>query len=249
MEVMTTFEATLRAVDRVDGWMTDAQARRLWDRAAALRPPARVVEIGSFHGRSTIVLATAAPDGVDVVAVDPHLGSDRGPNEYAADAALGDRDYRTFHDNLRAASLDQRVRHVRATSAAAADDVADGIDLLYVDGAHRYGPALDDLRRWGAKVRPGGTLLVHDSWSSVGVTLALLVALLRSPDWRYRGRVGSLADYVREPVPAGERRANVVRQLRELPWFVRNVIVKLLITARLTPLTRLLGHRTGHWPY
>jgi SAM-dependent methyltransferase len=246
---MQTFEATLRAVDRVDGWMTDGQARRLWERAAALRPPARIVEIGSFHGRSTIVLATAAPDGVDVVAVDPHLGSDRGPNEIAADTALGEQDHRTFHDNLRHASVDGRVRHVRATSAAAADDVVDGIDLLYVDGAHRVGPALDDLRTWGAKVRPGGTLLVHDSWSSVGVTIALLVAMVRSTEWRYRGRVGSLADYVREPVPPSERWANAARQLRELPWFVRNVVVKLLITARLAPLTRLLGHRTGDWPY
>lgn len=246
-----TFESTLRAIDGVDGWMTDAQARRLWDRAGALSPPARIVEIGSFHGRSTIVLATAAPDGVDVVAVDPHLGSDRGPNEIAADRDLGERDYRTFHENLAMASVDRRVRHLRAPSSAAVDDVPDDIDLLYVDGAHRFAPALDDVRAWGAKVRDGGRMLVHDSWSSVGVTLALLLAMVPSPRWRYVGRVGSLAEYVREPVPlsAAERAANALAQLRELPWFVRNVAVKLLIVARLTPLTRLLGHRTGYWPY
>ena len=45
------------------------------------------------------------------------------------------------------------------------------------DGAHRDGPALDDVRRWGERVREGGTLLIHDSFSSIGVTLALLTAL------------------------------------------------------------------------
>ena len=247
-----TFEATLRAIDGVDGWMTDAQARRLWDRAAALSPPARIVEIGSFRGRSTIVLATAAPDGVDVIAVDPHLGSDRGPNEIAADAELGEQDYCAFHANLARASVDQRVRHLRALSADAAHDVPDDIDVLYVDGAHRFGPALDDLRAWGAKVRwDGGTMLVHDAWSSIGVTLALLVAMVPSSGWRYRGRVGSLAEYTRTgaPLSRDERVANVIAQVRELPWFVRNVVVKLLIVARLTPLTRVLGHRTGSWPY
>lgn len=247
--MLRTFDATLRVIDRVDGWMTDAQARRLWDRAGAVRAPGRIVEIGSFHGRSTIVLATAALDGVDVVAVDPHLGSDRGPNEIAADPTRGDDDYRRFHHNLSMADVDRRVRHMRARSEDVVDDVPDDIDLLYVDGAHRFAPALDDLRAWGSKVREGGTMLVHDSWSSIGVTLALLVALVPSSGWRYRGRVGSLAEYVREPLPSSLRAANVARQLAELPWFARNVVIKLLITAGLTPLTRVFGHRTGYWPY
>jgi hypothetical protein len=35
----------------------------------------------------------------------------------------------------------------------------------------------------------------------------------------------------------------------EVPWFLRNVLIKILIVAKLTPLTRLLGHRGGNWPY
>jgi predicted O-methyltransferase YrrM len=55
--------------------MTDAQARMLWDAAAALGAPARIVEIGSYRGRSAIVLARAAPEGVEVIAIDPHAGN------------------------------------------------------------------------------------------------------------------------------------------------------------------------------
>ena len=55
-----TFASTFEAVAGVQGWMTRAQAGRLWDAASRLGAGAQVVEIGSFHGRSAIVLACAA---------------------------------------------------------------------------------------------------------------------------------------------------------------------------------------------
>jgi SAM-dependent methyltransferase/predicted O-methyltransferase YrrM len=240
---------TMEAVSTVDGWMTDDQGRRLWDRAAALRSPATIVEIGSYRGRSAIVLARAAAPGVSVIAIDPHAGNDRGPQQWTGTAQEGQRDHDAFSANLAAAGVSERVRHVRKFSHDALDDVHGPVDLLYVDGAHGYGPALDDVRRWGARVRGGGTMLVHDSFSSVGVTLALLRGVACSGDWRYEGRAQSMAEYTRVRVRGWARCTNAVRQLLELPWFVRNVLVKALIVARLAPLTRLLGHRQGTWPY
>jgi hypothetical protein len=94
-------------------------------------------------------------------------------------------------------------------------------------------------------------MLVHDSFSSIGVTLALLRLMLLSRDFRYAGRARSLAEYRRVNVPlrTGERLANAGRQLAELPWFLRNVLIKVALVARLKPLVRLLGHRSGEWPY
>jgi len=40
------------------------------------------------------------------------------------------------------------------------------IDLLYIDGAHRYGPAKLDIDAGRAR-GAGGTLLIHDSFSSI----------------------------------------------------------------------------------
>jgi hypothetical protein len=110
--------------------------------------------------------------------------------------------------------------------------------VLYVDGAHRFGPARDDIRDWGARVRPGGRMLIHDSFSSIGVTLALLATVVFGSDWTYVGRDGSLTEYARVRPPA--RPANAARQLAQLPWFARNVVLKVLIVARL---------RRGPWPY
>ncbi len=249
MPEATTFDDALSAVSSVEGWMSDAQARRLWDRASVLRPPARVVEIGSYRGRSAIVLGRAAPDGVEVVAIDPHAGNDRGPQQITGPAEEGQRDHETFMANLRAAGVVDRVRHVRLPSSEATSAVDGEVDLLYIDGAHRYGPALDDVRRWGDRVRDGGTLLIHDSFSSIGVTLALLTALFTGRRFRYVGRAGSMAEYHREDLGPRDRVANALRQVVELPWFLRNVVIKLLIVAKLRPLTRLLGHSGGHWPY
>lgn len=243
------FEAAWARAAGVEGWLTEGQARLLHDRAAGLGPDAVVVEIGSFRGRSTIVLASAAPTGTEIVAIDPHAGGDRGPREIAPEAARGQADLAAFETNLAAAGVANRVRHIRLPSSAASGAVDGGIDLLYVDGAHRFGPARSDLTGWGGRVRPGGTMLVHDSFSSVGVTLALLTTTFAGADWRYAGRCRSLAKFERVRLTVSGRLANALRQAAQLPWFLRNLAVKALIVARLAPLTRLLGHRDGHWPY
>lgn len=243
------FEQVLPLVDGVQGWLTDAQARVLWERARALAPPATVVEIGSYQGRSTIVLAAAVAAGVDVVAIDPHAGNDRGPRQLSGSPAEGERDHRAFLANLARSGLEASVCHLRQTSREALPAVDGPVDLLYVDGSHRFRPASEDLRSWGGRVPPGGTLLVHDAFSSVGVTLALLGSVSFGGDWCFGGRTGSLATYRRAPLRGTARAANAGRQLAQLPWFLRNLAVKAALVVHLRPLARLLGHHDGPWPY
>jgi hypothetical protein len=219
----------------VEGWLTEAQAARLDRCARAVPSGGRIVEIGSFRGRSTIVLARAASGDVEVVAIDPHLGSDRGPQEIAAQPQLGEQDTRIFRANLQRHGVLDRVDHVRMLSSQA--PLPDAIDLLYVDGAHRFGPARDDLVRWGAHVRDGGTMLVHDSFSSIGVTIALLTSVTFSRRWRYAGRDGSLTQYVADGHGGA---SSALRQLAQLPWFAYNVVLKVLTVLKI---------RRGPWPY
>lgn len=237
------------AVRGVEGWLTDAQAERLYRCAAALEPASLVVEIGSYRGRSAIVLARAVSERSEVVAIDPHAGNDRGPREIAGRASEGERDNRAFHEHLARAGVADRVRHVRSPSRDAHGAVEGRLDLLYVDGAHRYGPAREDIERWGARVRAGGHLLVHDAFSSVGVTLAQARLLFFGRRFRYLGRTGSLVEYRREDLAGRERALNCVRQLAELPWFARNLLVKAAIVADRPGLARALGHREGPWPF
>jgi predicted O-methyltransferase YrrM len=240
-----TFDEAFALAAPIEGWLTEEQARRLWETARQVPPGGLLVEIGSFRGRSAVVLASALPDGARMIAIDPHAGGDRGPQEIAPEAERGEADQRAFAANLTAAGVGSRVTHVRKMSAVAHGEVDGEIDVLYIDGAHRFGPARDDIVRWGARVRDGGTMLVHDSFSSIGVTLATLSAITFGSHWRYAGRSGSLAAYRRTRPGL----ASPLRQLAQLPWFVRNVVVKIAIVTRQRWLARLMGHRGDHWPY
>ena len=247
---MRSFEETVELVRDVEGWMSPDQARRLFDAAAATAPGDQIVEIGSFRGRSTIVLASAAPEGVAVVAIDPHAGNDRGPQEIEGFVAEAATDHEVFNANLAAAGVADRVRHVRAFSDAAHVEVEGQITVLYIDGAHRYAPARADIRDWGARVAPGGTLLIHDSFSSVGVTLAILRELVPGRRFRYIGRARSLTEYRADlDDTVGSRVRNGLRQLGQLPWFAKNLLVKVLITAKLGGLLRRVTGRDPEWPY
>jgi Methyltransferase domain len=232
-----SFAEAWAAASGVEGWLTEAQGRRLFTAAGAVAPGGRIVEIGSFRGRSAIVLARGARPSVEVVCIDPHAGSDRGPREIAARPALGEADLAAFRANLERAGVHDRVRHVRDFSALALRAFDGPVDLLFVDGAHRFRPARADLLRWGARVPDGGRMLVHDAFSSIGVTLALLTVTVPRPSWRYAGREGSLAVYVRA---AAGGRGSGLRELGELPWFAANLVRKALIAA---------GRRDGPWPH
>jgi predicted O-methyltransferase YrrM len=239
----------LGGLEGVEGWFSPDQVARLAARAAAVPPGGRIVEIGSFRGRSTIAIALSAPPGVEIVAIDAHAGNDRGPQEVGGFAAVAAEDHDAFLANLDRAGVGDRVTYVRRFSHEALGDVAGAVDLLHVDGAHRVGPARHDLREWGARVARGGTMLVHDAFSSVGVTAAIGAELLVSRQWRYLGRSRSLAEYRQEPVFGWARVRNAARQLGEVPWFARNLAIKALLVARLGPLARALGHDGETWPY
>jgi hypothetical protein len=228
------FDAVFRAVDPVAGWLTRDQARQLHDEVLALPTGATVVEIGSHQGRSTLALALARVD-VQVVAVDP----------FEAGGIFGGPATRElFEANLRRHGASARVEHLSERSERVRPTWRRPVDLLFVDGKHDYWSTRDDLR-WAAYLPDRGRVLVHDAFSSIGVTLALLAHVLPSRTLRYRGRVGSLATFERATPAVADRWAMV----RELPWWLGNVGLKVLLRLRLRPLARRLGHHDTADPF
>lgn len=237
------------ALSQVEGWVTDAQVHQLWHSAAALPPKALVVEIGSFRGRSTVALALASPEGVEILAIDPHSGADRAPQQTTLNLEAGAEDAQAFAGNLRRFGVSEKICHIAKPSSDALGDVPRQVDLLFIDGRHELSAAREDILRYGNLVAEGGTVLIHDSFSSIGVTLALISTLFSTRRFRYLGRTGSLTVYRRTDLSPPERVRNCARQLGQLPWFTRNVIIKALILLRQERLARALGHTTGPWPY
>lgn len=228
------FDAAYAWIEPVGGWLTRDQARVLFDAVRALPRASTVVEIGSHQGRSTLALALARPD-VTVVAVDP----------FEAGGKFGGPSTRQiFEDNLTRPHVRDRVEHLPQRSTEVLDTWRQPVHLVFVDGKHDVLSTLRDLQ-WGDRLPPGGLLLVHDAFSSVGVTLAVLLHVLPSSRLRYAGRVGSLARFERAPAVREDRLA----MLAELGWFARNVAIKVLLRLRLRPLARLAGHHDDADPY
>jgi len=230
------FDAAFALADEVEGWLTRDQARALWDAAAALPPGAHVVEIGSHRGRSTVVLARAlARSGGRLTAVDAFV---EGPR-YGGAAT---RDVLTA--NLERAGVAAVVDVVPSRSQDLRARWSAPVDLLWVDGKHDYWTCSDDLR-WTEHLPLHGRCLVHDAFSSIGVTTSLLVHVLPSRRLRLTGRVGSLALLEVAPPTAADRR----RFVAQLPWWVRNVFLKVLLRLRLGGVARRLGHVGPFDPY
>lgn len=222
---------------KVPGWLTEAQARLLWDTAGSLPPTPLVVEIGSHQGRSTLMLAARARSKHGtVVAIDPFV-----------DGRLfgGARTRDLFEQNVARAGLTGTVELLAEYSTRALPSWSRRVDYLYIDGKHDYWTLSNDLR-WARHMPPGSPMLVHDCYSSIGVTLGILVHVLSSRTLTYERRVGSLALFrVARPTFADR-----LRILAELPWWLRNVVIKVLLRLRLRSVAaRLFGHRSEYDPY
>lgn len=157
----------------VDGWLGRAEGRLLYRLAGEADPAGTIVEIGSWHGRSTIWLAAGAVTGrgAPVVAVDPHTGTHLRSDGASTEPVL--------RENLARAGLANQVEIVVATSEVAAADWSRPISLLWIDGDHSYESALRDFQLWEPHLLPDAVVALHDTFVTTGperVVRELLVA-------------------------------------------------------------------------
>ena len=126
----------------------------------------KAVEIGAYSGEGTMVLAKYFKH---VLAVDPWLnGYDI--NDVASSQCPMKFVLAKFHENTK--DFDN-VSYSQSKSLDALDFIKDGeLDLVYVDGDHRYEAVLADLKGWLPKLRAGGVMAGRD-WSFPAVKKAL----------------------------------------------------------------------------
>lgn len=114
----------------------------------------RILEIGSFEGRSTVWFLQTFPDAT-VVSVDTFEGS---PEHSAMDlTALYDR----FCQNTEPYKDRLEVRKGHSHSMLYGLE-PQSFDVIYVDGSHEEDDTLMDLLLSYGLLRPGGVMLVDD---------------------------------------------------------------------------------------
>lgn len=119
-------------------------------------PPRRILEIGSWEGRSAVWFLNAFP-GCELTCVDTWEGS----VEHTPDMVSGV--YDRFRRNIQATGFESRVTVLRGSSERVLYGLQpESFDVVYVDGDHHAHAALRDIVfAWGL-LRPGGVLLVDD---------------------------------------------------------------------------------------
>ncbi|MFG2875948.1 class I SAM-dependent methyltransferase [Streptomyces sp. NPDC048337] len=162
---------TLAAFEAAKGFMPVREGLALYEaaaQAAALGLP--LLEVGTYCGRSTILLADAAREaGVPAITVDHHRGSEeQQPGwEYhdptVVDPEIGLMDtLPTFRRTLHRAGLEDHVIAIVGRSPQVAAAWGGPLGFVFIDGGHTDEHATADYEGWAPHLAPGGTLVIHD---------------------------------------------------------------------------------------
>lgn len=140
--------------------MTHRELEWLAEQAAT---HSRIVELGSFIGRSTRALADNTPGYV--VAFDDW----RGPRDNDLDKQLSKLDLLwAFKYNLRDHIETGKVKILIGDHGDPNIRIVDRPDMVFIDGDHTYEGAKRDMLIWKDRVAKGGMICGHDySWDGV----------------------------------------------------------------------------------
>ncbi|MFE2986169.1 class I SAM-dependent methyltransferase [Streptomyces sp. NPDC059262] len=163
-EILAAFEAAKGFMPLGEGLALYAAAAE----AATLGLP--LLEIGTYCGRSTILLADAARQaGVSALTVDHHRGSEEQQPGWdyhdpeTVDPVVGRMDtLPTFRRTLHAAGLEDHVIALVGRSPQVAAVWGGPLGLVFIDGGHTDEHATADYEGWAPHVAEGGLLLIHD---------------------------------------------------------------------------------------
>ncbi len=183
-------EQVVALAEAVEGWLTREEGELLYRLASQCTGRGVIVEIGSYKGKSTIWLAkgSQAGAGVPVIAIDPHLGSE----EHRPSPGEPVWTYDEFMANLRRAGVESLVQPVVATSQETAQHFDQSVELLFIDGDHRYEAVRADFDLWFPKLLEGGYLLMHDTIRWHGPRRVARESMYRSACFQHLGFVHSI---------------------------------------------------------
>lgn len=163
----------LERMRSVEGWIYDCEAPLLIDglsRAISETPePHSVVEVGSYQGRSTVVLASVLQSlqlkDIKVYAIDPHNG------EMSTEQPFRNTppSLSQFQNNIESHGLTHYVELICKHSFEVPWNQP--ICFLFIDAIHEYSHVSRDFRHFEPYLMPGSYVAFHDYGGGfIGIT-------------------------------------------------------------------------------
>jgi len=193
-----TFSMPLDAwqkIDRLGGYLSLKEAGLLYWGASQHPIAGPIIELGSYEGRSTAVLALA---GRPVHAVDAWSLEVADIGAYHQGAIPATDVFKRFQDNLRALQIEHLVTINQGTTRQIGERWTQQAAVLFIDAGHHYEEVKSDLEIWTPHLHPQGLLMMHDviGDSHLGVTRAAS-ELLRN-GWQVVASAGSIVAFTRK---------------------------------------------------
>ncbi len=156
--------AIVNKISKIEGWLSSREAELLIktteDACRSLTPPHIIVEVGSYHGKSTVLFGSVVKEyfpEAKIVAIDPHDGklgaADRGLQTFPPSLQM-------FKRNLENAGITDTVEIIQDCCANVKWQTP--ISLLFIDGLHDYVNVSKDFRHFSDHIRAGGYIAFHD---------------------------------------------------------------------------------------
>ena len=186
----------LNRIRNIQGWLHEEEADLLLaactQALCSIRSSSAVLEIGSFCGRSTVLLGSVVESlGLQgkVYAVDSHEGVVGAAGSPSGLRTLGST-LNMFHANVAASGLTHIIEPIIQRSYEVKWERP--IALLFIDGLHDYLNVSRDFHHFAPWVVAGGYIAFHDYAEYYPDVMRFVDELVALPDFQFVSRVQSL---------------------------------------------------------
>lgn len=194
IETNTLFSFTklLDNSKKIEGWLSDNEADLIISTTMEVcaKETGAIVEIGSYHGKATVLLAETAKyfgQGCKIYSIDPH------------DGVLGAKDqglqkvkpsYQSFQQTLSAHGLTDTVVDIVKKPYEVHWDSP--ISFLYIDGLHDYPSVAKDFLHYADYLLPKSYIAFHDYADYYPGVMAFVNELLQNKTYSIFSKADSL---------------------------------------------------------
>jgi len=209
--------------ERVEGFLSLAEADQLYRLARDFTPQVKpvVVEIGSWKGKSSIMLAAGLMGKTQprLFCVDTFSGDEDPEYQRKYYAALMERDPRdlekTFRSNIRSCGLQHIAEPLKGYSFDRCRGWQQPIDLLFIDANHEYPAVLRDFEDWSPFVKEGGVVAFHDVGGCYPGPIRVVAEKLKSPAFGPVSAIDTLAWAIRGTAQGEDHRRSARAPFRQ----------------------------------
>jgi hypothetical protein len=143
-------------IQSITGWFSTPEMNVLYPFVVALPKNSLLVEIGTFHGKSTLFWRFTNPD-IKILTID--ICNQKGFGSEAVNITEGI----VIPKHIDQEVLDEgNIFQVRGSSHEVVKTFNWDIDFLFIDSLHTYEDTRDNIIEWGSHVKPDHFIVFHD---------------------------------------------------------------------------------------